>query len=139
MTTQKGMQSNKMCNHFRKIATVNFVIHIYSPSLGGPVPLYQPPAAAADLVYVNSEQTTGSRVARDSESTAVWTQSSDTSTTPPSTDSEGSNDNLLQPSPPAPVGSPHLVYAQLESVKLTQVQPPSSDEPVQYAQIEHQD
>ena len=110
--------------------------NIHSPSLGGPVPLYQPPTPAADLIYVNSEQTTGRQVASDSESTTVWTQSSDT---PPSTDSEGSNDNLLQPSPPAPMGSPHLVYAQLESVKLTQVQPPSSDEPVQYAQIEHQD
>ena len=55
------------------------------------------------------------------------------------TDSEGSNDGLLQSSPPAPVGSPHLVYAQLEAVKLTQVQPPANDDPVQYAQIEHQD
>ena len=36
-------------------------------------------------------------------------------------DSEGSNDNLLQSSPPA------------------QVQPPVNDDPVQYAQIEHQD
>ena len=113
--------------------------NIHSPSLGGPVPLYSPPTSAADLVYVNSEQqTTGRRIARDSqtESTSVWTQSSDT---PPSTDSEGSNDHLLQPSPPAPVGSRHLVYAQLEAVKLTQVQPPVTDDPVQYSQIEHQD
>ena len=112
--------------------------NIHSPSLGGPVPLYSPPTSAADLVYVNSEQTTGRRIARDfqTESTAVWTQSSDT---PPSTDSEGSNDHLLQPNPPAPVGSPHLVYAQLEAVKLTQVQPPVTDDPVQYSQIEHQD
>ena len=116
--------------------TANFC-NIHSPSLGGPVPLYQPPAAAADLV--NSEQTTDSRVGRDSESTTVWTQSSDTSTTPPSTDSEGSDDPLLQPSPPASVGSPHLVYAQLEAVTQTQVQPPANDDPVQYAQIEHQD
>ena len=110
--------------------------NIHSPSLGGPVPLYRPPTQAADLIYVNSEQSTGRQVASNSESTTVWTQSSDT---PPSTDSEGSNDHLLQPSPPAPVGSPHLVYAQLESVKQTQVQPPANDDPVQYAQIEHQD
>ena len=124
---------------YLKMQLTAIFCNIHSPSLGGPIPLYQPPAAVADLVYVNNEQTTGSRVARDSESTAVWTQSSDTSTTPPSTDSEGSNDHLLQPSPPASVGSPHLVYAQLESVKLTQVQPPANDDPVQYAQIEHQD
>ena len=55
------------------------------------------------------------------------------------TDSEGSNDQLLQPTPPAPVGSPHLVYAQVNPVKQTQVQPPTNDDPVQYAQIEHQD
>ena len=138
MTTQKGMQSNELCHHLLKNATVIFC-NIHSPSLGGPVPLYQPPTQAADLIYVNSEQTTGSRVARDSESTAVWTQSSDTSTTPPSTDSEGSDDHLLQPSPPASVGSPHLVYTQLEAVTQTQVQPPANDDPVQYAQTEHQD
>ena len=78
---------------YLKMQLLFFVIHIYSPSLGGPVPLYQPPTPAADLVHVNNEQTTGSRVARDSESTSVWTQSSDTSTTPPSTDSEGSDDH----------------------------------------------
>ena len=120
------------------VQTVN-LCYIPSPSLGGPVQLHEPPTPTADLVYVNSEQTRGRQVVSDSESTAVWTQSSDTSTTPPSTDSEGSNDHLLQPSPPATVRSPHLVYAQLESVKLTQVQPPANDDPVQYAQIEHQD
>ena len=50
------------------------------------------------------------------------------------TDSEGSNDHLLQPSPPAPV-----LYAQVDPVKQTQVQPPANDDPVQYAQIKHQD
>ena len=138
MTTQKGMQSNELCHHLLKNATVIFC-NIHSPSLGGPVPLYKPSTAAADVVYVNSEQTTGRPVARDSESTAVWRQSSDTATTPSSTDSAGSNDHLLQPTPPVPVGSPHLMYAQLEAVKQTQVQPPANDDPVQYAQIEHQD
>ena len=55
------------------------------------------------------------------------------------TDSEGSNDSLLQSSPPAPVGSQHLVYAQIDLVKQTQVQPPANDDPVQYAHIEHPD
>ena len=55
-----------------------------------------------------------------------------------STGSGGSGDPLIQPSPSAPVGSPHLVYAQL-NVTQTQVQPPANDAPVQYAQIEHQD
>ena len=114
-------------------------IHSHSPSLGGPVALNRPPTAAADLVYDNSEQSTGRSVAGDSESTTVWTQSSDTTTTPPSTDSEGSNYYLLQPTPLAPVESPHLVYAQVDPVKQTQVQPPANDDPVQYAQIEHQD
>ena len=50
------------------------------------------------------------------------------------TDSEGSNDHLLQPSPLAPV-----LYAQVDPVKQTQVQRPANDDPVQYAQIEHQD
>ena len=125
MTTQKGMQSNELCDHLLKNATVIFC-NIHSPSLGGPVPLYQPPTPAADLIYVNSEQRTGRQVASNSESTTVWTQSSDTSTTPPSTDSEGSNDHLLQPSPPASVGSPHLVYAQLEAVKHADSSPATS-------------
>ena len=55
------------------------------------------------------------------------------------TDSEGSNDHLLQSNPPAPVESPHLLYAQVEAVKQTQVPPPASDDHVQYAQIKHQD
>ena len=90
----------------------------------------------AELVYANSELTTNTPVARDPE--IPRTQSSD-STTSPSTDSEVSNDRLLQPSPLAPVGSPHLVYAQLDTLKQTRVQPPGNDDPVQYAQIEHQD
>ena len=90
-------------------------------------------------MYVNSEQTTSTPVARDPETTVPRTKSLDFTTSSPSTDSEGSNDHLLQPSPLASVGSPHLVYTQLEAVKQTQVQPPANDDPVQYAQIEHQD
>ena len=81
---------------------------VYSPSLGGPVPLYK------------------TQVASNPESASI-------------TDSEGSNDNLLLPSPPAPMKGQHLVYAQLEAIKQTQVQPPANDDNVQYAQIEHQD
>ena len=55
------------------------------------------------------------------------------------TDSEGSNDHLLQPSPPAPVESSHLLYAQVDPVKQTQVPPPANDDPVQYTLIKHQD
>lgn len=115
MTTQKGMPGTEFCDQV--LLTLSNFCKIHSPSLGGPITLYR----------------------LQTESNAVRTQSSDTATTPTSIDSEGSNDHLLQPSPPAPVGSPNLMYAQLESVKHTQVQPPASDDPVQYAQIEHQD
>ena len=46
----------------------------------------------------------------------------------PEADSEGLNDHLLQPRPPAPVESPHLLYAQIDPVKQTQVQPPANDD-----------
>ena len=37
-------------------------------------------------------------------------------------------------------GSPHtVVYAQVDTVKQNDPQPPTNDDPVQYAQIEHQD
>ena len=124
------------------LLTLNNFSYIPSPSLGGPVQLYKSSTAVAGLIYANSELTTSTAVARNPE-TVPRTQSSDSttlssSTTPPSADSERSNDPLLQPSPPAPVESPHLVYAQLEAVKQTQVLPPASDDHVQYAQIEHQ-
>lgn len=36
--------------------------------------------------------------------------------------------------------SPHtVVYAQVDTVKQNGPQPPTNDDPVQYAQIEHQD
>ena len=44
--------------------------------------------------------------------------------------------------PPCEVteGSPHtVVYAQVDPVKQNGPQPPTNDDPVQYAQIEHQD
>ena len=140
MTTQKGTQSLEL---IIVLPTYNILYYIHSPSLGGPVQLYKPSTAVAELVYANSELTTNTPVARDPENTVPRIQSSDSTTsssiTPPSTDSEGSNYHLLQPSPLAPVESPHLVYAQLEIVKQTQVHPPANDDPVQYAQIEHQD
>ena len=136
MTTQKGMRSIELCDHFKCYC----FCYIHSPTLGGPVPLYEPSTAATELVYANSELTTNTPVARDPENTVPRTQSSESTTTSsPSTDSEGSNYYLLQPTPPAPVESPHLVYAQLDAVKQTQVQPPANDDLVQYAQIEHQD
>ena len=122
------------------LLTLNNFSYIPSPSLGGPVPLYEPSTATAELVYANSELTTNTPVSRDPENTVPRTQSSESTTTSsPSTDSEGSNYYLLQPTPPPPVESPHLVYAQLEAVKQTQVLPPASDDPVQYTQIKHQD
>ena len=121
------------------LLTYNILYYIHSPSLGGPVQLYEPSTATAELVYANSELTTNTPVARDPDNTVPRTQSESTTTSSPSTDSEGSNYHLLQPTPPAPVESPHLVYAQVDPVKQTQVQPPANDDPVQYAQIEHQD
>ena len=115
---------------------------------------YKPPATA--------EQTTSRPVARDPENIANRMQTLDIAPStnnrdsghsgdhslPPnsadsvksssSTGSGGSGDPLIKSSPSAPVGSPHLVYAQL-NVKHTQIQPPANDDPVQYAQIEHQD
>ena len=92
------------------------------------------------MVYVTSEQTTSRPVARDPEHTAILMQTLDsapsTLQTGSSTESGHSSDLLLPPSCPAPVGGSHLVYAQL-NVKQTQVQPPASDDHVQYAQIEH--
>ena len=115
-------------------------LSLNSPSLGGPVPLYQPPVS--EMVYVTTEQTTRRPVARDPEHTATLMQTLDstpsTLQTGSSTESGHSADLLLPPSHPAPARSPHLVYAQL-NVTQTQVQPPANDEHVQYAQIEHQD
>ena len=82
---------------------------VYSPSLGGPVLLHKP------------------QVTSHPESTSI-------------TDSEGSNDHLYcSPAPRLQWRVHTWVYAQLEAVKQTQVQPPANDDPVQYAQIEHKD
>ena len=99
-------------------------------------------------------------VARDPEYTAVWmdtfdstpstlqasvamapeiqTQTSYSPSSSPSTISGGSDDLLLPPSPPVPASKPNLVYAQV-NVQQTQVQPPSNDDHVQYAQLKQQD
>jgi len=111
---------------------------MHSPSLGGPVPFYKPPVPA--VVYVAREQTTSRQVARDPEvplDLQPFDSAPSTLRTGSSTESGHSGDILLPPSPPAPVGSPHLVYAQLDSVNQTQVPPPANDDHVQYAQIEH--
>ena len=116
------------------------MLPLYSPSLGGPVPLYKPPVP--EVVYDTSEHTTSRPVARDTEHTEIWMQTIDsapsTLQTGSSTESGHSADLLLPPSHPAPARSPQLMYAQL-NVKQTQVQPPANGDPVQYAQIEHQD
>ena len=116
------------------------MLPLYSPSLGGPVPLYKLPVP--EVVYATSEHTASRPVARDTEHTEIWMQSIDsapsTLQTGSSTESSRSADLLLPPSHPAPARSPQLMYAQL-NVKQTQVQPPASGDPVQYAQIEHQD
>ena len=117
-----------------------YILPLYSPSLGGPHPLYKPPVP--EVVYVTSEQTTTRPATRDPEHTAIWMQTIDsapsTLQTGSSTESGHSADLLLPPSHPAPARSPQLMYAQL-NVKQTQVQPPANGDPVQYAQIEHQD
>ena len=126
MTTRKGMQN--IINKNTLLINQSALSLGHSPSLGGPVPLCKPPVTEA--VYVATGKPEISESAKTSQSSLH------------TTDSEGpdhSGDHLLQPSPLSPVGSSHLVYAQLEAVKLTQVQPPAIDDPVQYAQIEHQD
>ena len=121
------------------IANVYNQVFLYSPSLGGPL-LYKPPVT--EVVYVTTEQTASRPVSRDVPSSlfpvdrdakgnrrqAHASDSADSATSSPSTVSGGPGDHLLQPSPPAPVGSPQ-----------THVQPPANDDPVQYAQIKHQD
>ena len=117
-----------------------YILPLYSPSLGGPHPLYKPPVP--EVVYVTSEQTTTRQVARDPEHTAIWMQTIDsapsTLRTGSSTESGHSADLLLPPSHLTLPRSPQLMYAQL-NVKQIQVQPPANGDPVQYAQIEHQD
>ena len=130
----------------------------HSPSLGGPLPLYKLPVPEA--VYVTSEQTASIPVAGDTEYTAVWMQTLDstpstlqtsvamapeiqTQTTyspssSPSTVSGRSDDLLLPPSPPVPASRQNLVYAQV-NVQQTQVPPPANDDHVQYAQLKQQD
>ena len=126
MTTQKGMQN--IINKNTLLINQSALSLGHSLSLCGPVLPCKPPVTEA--VYVAPGKPKISDSAKTSQSSLH------------TTDSEGpdhSGDLLLQSSPLSPVGSPHLVYAQLGSVKQTQVQPPANDDPVQYAQIEHQD
>ena len=112
---------------------------MHSPSLGGPVPLYKP--SVPEVVCVTSEQTTSRPVARDPEVPSdlqPFDSAPSTLRTGSSTESGHSADLLLPPSHPAPAKGPQLMYAQL-NMKQTQVQPPANGDPVQYAQIEHQD
>ena len=145
-TTQKGILID--LPNINSIANACNLAFLYSPC--------KPPVT--EVVYV--EQTTSIPVARDPESTANWMQtlnftsstgnrgsghsgdhhsllpnSADSVKSSFSTGSGGSGDPLIQSSP---AGSSHLVYAHL-NMKQTQIQPPSNDDPVQYAQIAHQD
>ena len=139
------------------IATIH-LLPLHSPSLGGPNPLYKLPVAEA--VYVTSEHTTSSPVARDPEHTAilmhtldsvpstlhtsvamalkVQTQTSNSPTGSPSTVSGESDDLALPPSPSVQASRPNLVYEQVD-VQQTQVPPPAHDDHVQYAQLKQQD
>ena len=73
------------------------------------------------------EQTTS----RDPERARGWFTSSDSI-------SRSSDDPLLPPSPPVQAGSPHKgIYADVDPVKQTRVQPPAKEEPVFYSQIKH--
>ena len=129
-TTQKGISID--LPNINSIANACNLTFLFSPC--------KPPVT--EVLYV--EQTTSRPVARDPESTANWMQtleltpstgnrdsghSGDHSLLPnsadsSSTDSGRSGDSLIQPSPSAPVGSPRLVTCD--------------DDPVQYAQVEHQ-
>ena len=102
------------------------------------MPVDKPPVP--EPVYVTSEHTTTIPVARDTEDTAIRTHTLEstpsTLRTGSSTESGHSADLLLPPSPPASARSSHLVYAQVDPVKQTEVHLPANDDHVQYAQIE---
>ena len=74
-------------------------VSLYSPSLGGPVPLYKLPVT--EVVYVTSEQATSRPVARDPEHTANWMQTNALSTG--NTESGHLGDHSLLPSSRLPV------------------------------------
>ena len=92
--------------------------------------LYKPEVPEAD-----NEQTTS----RDPERVRGRFASSDAGSTS-SINSGRSGDTLLPPSPPVQAGSPHKgIYADVDPLKQTRVQPPAKEEPVFYSQIKHQD
>ena len=95
------------------------------------MPLYKPEVPEADY-----EQTTS----RDPERARDRFTSSDSAGSTSSTSSERSDDPLLLPSPPVQAGSPHKgIYADVDPVKHSRVQPPAKEELVLYSQIKHQD
>ena len=109
------------------IEITSYVLILNSPSLGGPVPLYKPEVPEADY-----EQTTS----RDPERARDRFTSSDSAGSTSSTSSGRSDDSLLPPSPPVQAGSPHKgIYADVDPLKQTPVQPPAKEEPVLYSQI----
>ena len=97
--------------------------------------LYKPEVPEADY-----EQTTSRPVTRDPGSARGRTKSSDSADSTSSNSSGRSGDLLLPPSPPVQAKSPHKgIYADVDPLKQTQVQPPAKEEPVLYSQIKHQD
>ena len=72
------------------------------------------------------EQTTS----RDPERARGWFKSSDSAGSTSSTSSGRSDDSLLPSSPPVQAGSPHKgIYADVDPLKQTPVQPPAKEEP----------
>ena len=93
------------------------------------MPLYKPEVPEADY-----EQTTS----RDPERARDRFTSSDSAGSTSSTSSGRSDDSLLLPSPLVQAGSPHKgIYADVDPLKQTPVQPPAKEEPVFYSQIKH--
>ena len=81
------------------------------------------------------EQTTSRQVP-----VPIRTQSSDSAESASSAGSGGSDVPLLSSSPPAQARNPHKgLYADVDPVKQTRVQPPVKEDPVLYSQIKPQD
>jgi len=119
-----------MCETIVFAIYINYKLHFnpHSPSLCGPMPLYKPDVPEADY-----EQTTS----RDPERARDRFTSSDSAGSTSSTSSGRSDDPSLLPSPPVQAGKG--IYAEVDPVKQTRVQPPAKEEPVFYSQIKRQD
>ena len=87
--------------------------------------LYSPSPYKPEVPEADYEQTTS----RDPERARGRFTSSD------SINSRSSDDPLLPPSPPVQAGK--VIYAEVDPVKQTRVQPPAKEEPVFYSQIKH--